>query len=745
MVVIIFGNTSKSIFMRILYMLVLLIYFSPAAFSQTNPFLFLDQRPKVVVNSDTLDFPWTGGFNSPIPTEIDFNGDNLLDIFFFDRVGNRISVFMNNGSSTSFPYTYAPEYIAQLPPLQDWVRSADYDCDGDMDLFTYNNSAMAVWRNDFSVGSGIQFSMATQQINSWYGSMLNPVFVSQVNMPALVDVDGDDDLDIITFANSSNYLEYHKNYAMDSLGTCNGFLFTLEPYCWGYFKLSGLTNIGLLNQNCRSGNVVDEENAVSRNRHSGSVLTPLDQDCDGDVDLLNGDILGENMLFLLNGGTPDSAFIVSQDSAFPVYDVQVNMQNLPAAYYMDLDNDGLKDMFVSPFATVGEDFNNMHFYKNTSNNCTNIFDFTKSRLFSDETIDLGTATNVTFFDVDKDGLTDIIAGNDFYFNPNPNIAYSRLAYFKNMGTATQPLFNLVTDDWLGLSAITQYGLIPAFGDLDGDNDEDLLLGNADGTLIYYQNTAGPGLPCNFVFASPQYQGIDIGNNSAPQIIDVNRDGKKDLLIGERSGVLNYFENTGSVTVPIYNLVTSIFGGVNVLLPGSVAGYSIPLLFDNGNGYELLVGSDKGSIYHYNNIDGNLTGNFTLLDSAFQGIFEPKRVTISRADIDGDAKYDLLTGCNAGGMRLYTQYTASGSPETKASSEFILFPNPAGDFCRIQFKGGVLNQSGVLMVSDMGGKLIQKLEVSSGAVQLNTSNLTSGMYVVQFVNAYGVSIQKLIKQ
>ncbi|MBL0095463.1 MAG: hypothetical protein IPP46_02445 [Bacteroidetes bacterium] len=96
----------------------------------------------------------------------------------------------------------------------------------------------------------------------------------------------------------------------------------------------------------------------------------------------------------------------------------------------------------------------------------------------------------------------MISGNDFYYNPDPNLAFSRLAWFKNIGTTTQPVFTLVSDDWLNLSGITQYGLFPAFGDLDGDNDDDMLLGNADGTLIYYQNTAGPGLVCNFVLPSP---------------------------------------------------------------------------------------------------------------------------------------------------------------------------------------------------------------------------------------------------
>ncbi len=644
--------------MRSLFATLALLGCAFVSFAQVS--LRADYRPPVVINGDTLSYPWTGGFNSVVPVEMEFNGDTLMDLFLFDRAGNRITTFVNNGSTGTDAYQFAPQYLSTLPVLHDWVRSVDYDCDGDLDLFTYTNSAMGVWRNDYVAGTGLQFTLVTSQIDSWYGSLQNAVFVGPVNMPALVDVDGDDDLDIITFANSSNYLEYHKNFAMDSLGICGAFKFYLQPYCWGYFKLSGLSNIGILNQNCRSG-IVNEDpvQQTENNRHSGSVLTPFDQDCDGDVDLLNGDLLGQNMLYLHNGGTPDSAYIISQDSAFPVYDVQVNMQNLPGAYYLDLDNDQLKDMMVSPFATVGEDYNNIHFYKNTTDNCSNVFDFVKSRFITDETIDVGTASSVVFFDLDKDGLTDIIAGNDQYYNSNQALTFSRLAYFRNSGTATQPAFTLITDDWLGLSAITQLALFPAFGDMDGDGDEDLLLGNADGTLIYYQNTAGPGVACNFTFANPQYQGIDIGNNSMPQVIDVNRDGDLDILIGERAGVLNYFENTGTSTIPVFTLVTSTFGGVTVIPPGGIAGYSCPQLFDNGSGYELLVGSERGQIFHYTNIDGNLAGTFTLADTMFQQIQELRRVTISKADIDNDGKFDLLTGCLAGGMRLYTQSAPLG--------------------------------------------------------------------------------------
>jgi hypothetical protein len=730
--------------MKLLKSMAVWLLMAMPAMAQT-PFLIPDHLPRVVIAGDTLKAPWTGGFNSVIPVEIEFNGDNLMDLFLFDRAGNRITTFINNGSTGTDAYDYAPEYSDLLPPLHDWVRSVDYDCDGDLDLFTYTNSAMGVWRNDFSVGTGLQFTQVSTQLISWYGSLQNPIFVTQVNMPALEDVDNDGDLDIITFANSSNYLEYHRNYAMDSLGICGAFRFSLEPYCWGYFKLSGLTNIGILNQNCRAGLADDDQNVFAEDtRHSGSVLTPLDQGCDGDMDVLNGDLLGQNMLYLENGGNPDSAYITSQDSLFPVYDVPVNLQNLPAAYYMDLDNDGKKDLLVSPFATVGEDYSNMLFYKNTTDNCSNVFDFVTNRFITEQSIDAGTASNVCFFDVNNDGLKDILVGNDLYFNPNPLLAYSRIAYFRNNGSANQPSFELVTDDWLSLSGITQYALYPAFGDLDGDGDEDLLFGNSDGTLIQYLNTAGAGNTPSFTFASPAYQGIDIGNNSMPQIVDVNRDGKNDLLVGERAGVLNYFENTGSATAPAYTLITSNFGGVNVMPTGGIAGYSSPVLFDAGNGYELLVGSERGQVFHYTNIDGNLGGQFTLADTMYQDISELKRVTIAMADIDGDTKFDLLTGCLAGGMRLYTQRLSSGLTDNALQAGFSVFPNPARDLITIRVRQA---QSGIqyrvnLMQAD--GRMV-KSENLTPDMQLQTSGLTSGVYIISLTDGKNISVQKLIIQ
>ncbi|MFN5347804.1 MAG: T9SS type A sorting domain-containing protein [Bacteroidota bacterium] len=702
--------------------------------------LFSLDTTAVFQNSNgSLLFPLVGGFNSPVFTQIDLDGDGNNDLLVLDRVGNRISTFIYNPAATPIKYEYAPRYILLIPPIHDWVSSYDFDCDGDLDLFTYFNNSIGVWQNDFTQSAGISFSLLTSQINSQYAVGVSPIFSTQVNLSAFEDVDNDGDMDILTFTNSGNFIEYHKNYSIDSLGVCDQLIFKVEPDCWGHFRLSGLTNSALLNQNCTTNRLANRDNHL----HSGSVLTVLDQDCDGDVDIINGDILGSNLLYLENGGNADSAVIVQQDSIFPAYNTSVNLQNLPAAFYFDADGDSVKDLIVTPFATVGEDLKNVLFYKNIGDNCQNNFSFVKNNFMIDQMVDVGTSSNVTFFDVDADGKKDLIIGNDYAYNSNPILQYSSLSFYKNMSTAGNASFQFVTNDWLNLSSLAQFGLYPAFGDLDGDSDEDLLLGNADGTLIYYKNIGG--VTPNFVFSSPNFQSIDIGNNAAPQIVDVDRDGNKDLLIGERSGVLNFYKNNSSGSNLLFTLQSSNFGGVNVSAPNAITGYSSPLLFDNVNGYELLVGSESGSIYHYQNIDNNLTGLFSLIDSAYNNIYEPKRVTLSMYDYNLDGKKDLMLGNGAGGIRGYLgQLNNAISENQNVELLFDVSPNPVinENVLVLKFYSDVINAK--LKMTDVVGNVISESIINEKYFNLDLCTVASGTYLISVSQNGRIFSKKIIK-
>jgi hypothetical protein len=223
---------------------------------------------------------------------------------------------------------------------------------------------------------------------------------------------------------------------------------------------------------------------------------------------------------------------------------------------------------------------------------------------------------------------------------------------------------------------------------------------------------------------------------------VDRDGLLDLIIGERTGVLNYYRNTGTNTLPVYTLVTQNFGGVSVLKVNSFAGYSVPLLFERNGNYELLVGSESGFLYHYDYIDGNLTGTFLLQDSMFQNIYEPARATPAMTDVDGDGKYDLVVGNLSGGCVLYSQNTILSLNENDEEPFFsqTVYPNPSEGIFTIQLDR-LLSQDGDLSVSDLSGRILYRSTIRSQKV-VDLSALSSGMYICN-ITCKGKSISELL--
>src|SRR4030095_13940087 len=87
----------------------------------------------------TKKFPWAGGFNNPQFSAVDLNGDGIQDLFVFDRSGNKIYTFINNGTANTVDYVYAPQYESLFPVLDNWALLLDYNCDGANDIFSFTN------------------------------------------------------------------------------------------------------------------------------------------------------------------------------------------------------------------------------------------------------------------------------------------------------------------------------------------------------------------------------------------------------------------------------------------------------------------------------------------------------------------------------------------------------------------------------------------------------------------------------
>ncbi|MCS6974451.1 MAG: hypothetical protein NZM13_08200, partial [Cyclobacteriaceae bacterium] len=65
-----------------------------------------DSSVPVIVGTDTLRNAWAGGFNAGQFNTMDVNGDGVNDIVLYDRMAERVMVFLKVGNQ----FQHAPQY-----------------------------------------------------------------------------------------------------------------------------------------------------------------------------------------------------------------------------------------------------------------------------------------------------------------------------------------------------------------------------------------------------------------------------------------------------------------------------------------------------------------------------------------------------------------------------------------------------------------------------------------------------------
>jgi hypothetical protein len=220
---------------------------------------------------------------------------------------------------------------------------------------------------------------------------------------------------------------------------------------------------------------------------------------------------------------------------FPSNSTPASVQLFPAAYSVDVDFDGVKDLLVAPNArTVSENQKSVLFYKNTGTNSLPNFVFQTNEFLQKDMIDNGTGSIPVLVDQNGDGKKDLLVGNYFRYKPVLDKESSIMAFINN-GTLSNPSFAQSATDFMQFSqANLGFRLVPTFGDLDGDNDVDLLLGKEDGTILRYTNNGGAGSPLSLVNPIPLVDDsgnvIAVNTFAAPQLIDLNNDGNTLVIV-----------------------------------------------------------------------------------------------------------------------------------------------------------------------------------------------------------------------
>ena len=161
-----------------------------------------------------------------------------------------------------------------------------------------------------------------------------------------------------------------------------------------------------------------------------------------------------------------------------------------------------------------------------------------------DSVTVGSFSTPTFTDLDGDGDHDLIVGNED----------GDIAYFEYTGTVTAPSFTQRTGTTNPFDNITKGSWSTVtLADLDGDGDLDLAVGNNDGDVHYYENTgtsANPSFTQRADAANP-LNNINAGSYNSPIFVDFDDDNDPDLVIGNQTGIIFYFENTGTTTAPSF--------------------------------------------------------------------------------------------------------------------------------------------------------------------------------------------------
>ena len=714
--------------------------------------IFIDQK------GDTLTKALLGGLNQPQFQTLDINNDGKKDLFVYDRTGHTILPFINIGNNDITTYKYNPKYISCFPVLKNysqstWVIFMDYDNDGKEDLWTSLDHRPMLFRNITKSGDkAVKFEKISPFLRAYhYGGIDDSVNFSArfYNRPTVADIDGDGDVDFFSYEAGENNFLLFRNMTKDFGLPIHPPVFDRADLCWGSFSDTGSDKIWL-NRGC------PDNYKLYRKKHSaGSTVLWFDNDGDGDMDLLLGNGYGSNMIFLKNGKKETNNPIdtmIAFDGHWPAGSgsTPVQLNSFPAAFMLDADGDGIKDILIAPNQeekdTKIEQTKQVWFYKNKGSNSFPDFKFEKKNYFTDKFLDHGEYTAPVLKDIDNDQDLDLIIATNGDHTKTEDKNY-RLVLYRNIGSVKQPVFKLENEDLWRLSSDSIRFLSISFGDLNGDGKQDMIAGNYFGSLYFYKNI---GTSTTWAFTTPikNYGNVRVGERSTPQIIDLDKDGKLDLVVGEKEGNFNYYHNNGSTAIPQFTLSDDTLGNfitnefsydINppaYTYSGNAASVIIDL--DGDSKLDMVFGGEEGKVrvmkFNTFNQSNFLEDTIVIYDSAYLSYKTwdyGKNTHPAVGDLDGDGINDIIVGNDRGGISfLKGKVEIIGIAEQHKLNEPMVYPNPTnGSLLNINKKS---REEFIFSLFDISGKLAYTETSSAGIVihKMSLNSINSGIYFLE---------------
>mgnify|MGYP001243075152 FL=1 len=539
----------------------------------------------------------------------------------------------------------------------------DIDADGDLDLFVQERSDELMFFENVGTAREPRFVWRTDRFRD----------LAIGEWARFADIDGDGDLDLLA-EEPYSYIRVYRNDGPPA-----------EP------------RFTLAVDSLRD----DQGQAIFADRQN--IPNVADIDCDGLPDLFLGRVEGTVSRFEAVGAASDGAVPAFRHVTDRFQGIEIigqigSLHGANSMFFADVDGDGDLDFFWGDFFEPG-----VLFIRNTGS-CA-------EPDLRAEPVPLRTADgellrtsgyNVTYLaDIDADGDLDLFVGvlggafnpnltasDNFYFLERTaggeyalrtrrflsqidvgsesvpalgdidgdgdldllvgnkldpaNPSTARLYVFMNEGTASAPAFRLA--DTLDLAPAFHYA--PALADLDGDGDLDLVLGTWNDGVLFYFNVGSAREP-RWVQDSTRTIRLTRGSNSTPVLVDIDADGDLDLFVGEASGELNFYRNDGTRTEPRFVLVSDRFQDIDA------GRRSHPAFLDvDGDGdLDLFLGREEGGVAFYLNIGTAREPRFVPAEPPVPIPLHPHGAPVF-ADLDADGRPDLIAGTLGGGLLFF---------------------------------------------------------------------------------------------
>ncbi|MCD6337035.1 MAG: T9SS type A sorting domain-containing protein [Candidatus Marinimicrobia bacterium] len=607
------------------------------------------------------------------------------------------------------PGTFNPSGVPSMTFSQ--PRFADMDADGDMDMILGSTTDKPLFLTNTGTSTSPQFT--------FINDIFSPVSELDAEMGVCYDIDADGDLDFISagytgiqlYLNTGNavapmFFKVNDFFTGLSVGIGAGPVIDLGDidHDGDLDMLVGLGESGIVKIYTNSGSntsAIFLENNVQIIGDVGLYAYPVfcDPDNDGDLDILCGRD-AYNFSYYKNTGSDTSANWSLNSTIF--YGLGADTYfNSPSM--VDINGDGKQDLIYGTYTGP------LNYYRNTGT--TNAPSWTKNTSLFGGIIDVGAASTPYFIDKDNDGDLDMITGTQT----------GNIKFYRNDGSSSAPAFKYATTYTTLKHSI--YSFV-TFAEVTGDTSYDALVGDMNGN-IYYHTGSGTG------FVSPS-SALNIGNIgywSAPRFIDMDYDGDQDIVAGNEDGFLTYFENQGSSSQPLWSEIFNYFDSLDV---GTNCVPAFADLDFDGD-YDLLAGSGFRKVHYYENQNGIWVEDTSMVE----GIIAKQNAAPAFADLDGDGDQDLILGNYDGNFDYYenTREVVKTAHLTSIPSDFALsnYPNPFNPNTIISYSvfdtqsigASVDKQLKVkLLLYDISGKLVQILINEHKPVGKYTFNFTA---------------------